>query len=165
MTWLLPPKCRLADHMSKSDYDKRKEILLEFVYWLFDSFLISLIQSFFYVTESSSHRYQLFYFRHDVWKRFTEQPIANLKASMFHRMKEETAVKILEGRHLTYSKVRLLPKAAGVRPIINLRRRAPININGKTSLSRSINSVLKPLFSVLNFEKVRYDCHIITARN
>ena len=155
MPWLVPAKCKSTDKMSKSDYNKRKEILLEFIYWLFDSFLIPLIRSFFYVTESSAYRYQLFYFRHDVWKKYAEPSIASLKLSMFQRVKDEKATKILEGRHLTYSQVRLLPKATGVRPIINLRRRVPIKINGKTSLSRSINSVLKPLFSILNFEKVR----------
>lgn len=140
--------------MSASDYSKRKEILFEFIYWLFDSFLISVIQSFFYVTESSTHRYQLFFFRHDIWRNYTEPSITNLKLSMFDEMKVRKAAKVLERRHLTYSQVRLLPKAIGVRPIINLRRRIQVQLNGRRFLSRSINSVLKPLFSVLNFEKV-----------
>ena len=140
--------------MCLSDYDKRKEIFLEFLYWLFDSYLISIIRSFFYVTESGVHRYQLFYFRHDIWRKYSEPSIADLKLSMFQKLKDEKAMKILDGRHLTYSQVRLLPKSTGVRPIINLRRKIQLNINGNLSLSRSINSVLKPLFSVLNFEKV-----------
>ena len=156
MKWLVPAKCHRNDKMSVSDYSKRKEIFLEFIYWLFDSYLISIIQSFFYVTESSSHRYHLSFFRHDVWRRYTEPSITNLKVSMFNEMKDKNANKILERRHLTYSQVRLLPKATGVRPIINLRRRIQVRINGKTFLSRSINSVLKPLFSVLNFEKVKH---------
>ena len=155
MQWLLPPNCESNNRMSMSDSVKRKEILAEFIYWLFDSFLVPLIRSFFYVTESSSHRYRLFYFRHDVWRKYTEPSIANLKSSMFHGLKDEKAAKIMDGRNLTYSQVRLLPKANGIRPIINLRRRVHVRIKGKMTLSRSINSVLKPLFSVLNFEKVR----------
>ena len=150
----MPTNCRPNDKMSASDYSKRKEIFSEFIYWLFDSYLISVIQSFFYVTESSTHRYQLFFFRHDVWRSYTEPSVTNLKLSMFDEMKGKKATKILERRYLTYSKVRLLPKATGVRPIINLRRRVQVQVNGKIFLSRSINSVLKPLFTVLNFEKV-----------
>lgn len=154
MKWLVPHKCNDDYNMATSDYNKRKEILLEFLYWLFDSYIIPLVQSFFYVTESSTHRYQLFFFRHDVWRKYSGPSITNLKVSMFDEMKIEKATKILDGRCVSFSKVRLLPKATGVRPIINLRRRVQIKVNGTTNLSRSINSVLKPLFSVLNFEKV-----------
>lgn len=160
MKWLVPPNCHLDEKMSASDYNKRKEIFFEFMYWLFDSFLISIIKSFFYVTESSTHRYQLFFFRHDIWRSNTEPSITNLKLTMFDEMKDRKVAKILERRHLTYSQVRLLPKAIGVRPIINLRRKIQVQVNGRRFLSRSINSVLKPLFSVLNFEKVE-NCNLI----
>ena len=70
-----------------------------------------------------------------------------------------------------YSFVRFLPKESGVRCITNLRRRAnklvyrllAILILGISCISRitiskilgsSINSILKPIFSILNLERV-----------
>lgn len=82
---------------------------------------------------------------------------------------------MLKARKLGFSYVRLLPKDTGVRPIVNLRRRAIqmgvgrfvlsvlksanaslLQPRGAMELGRSINSLLENLFQVLNFEKVRY---------
>lgn len=115
-----------------------------------------LIRSNFYVTESSSHRNRLFYFRHDVWRRLTEPEITKLKLSVFTELKKERAETILHRRTLGPSVLRLLPKSTGVRPIINLRRR-PLKKTqlGRTELGSSINSQMTPMFSVLNYEKLR----------
>jgi telomerase reverse transcriptase len=153
MTWLQPAKC--SGKMSQSDFQKRKEILAELVYYVFDSFLIPLIRSNFHVTESNVHRNRLFYFRHDVWRQLTEPTFAELKSSTFEEMKPADARKLLINRTLGYSAIRLLPKATGFRPIANLRRRMLVWQNGKQVLGRSINSILNPTFKVLNFEKVR----------
>lgn len=106
------------------------------------------------MTESNIHKYRLFYFRHDVWRSLTEPAIASLKSTMFEEVKLDQARKILESRSLGFSQVRLLPKETGVRPIMNLRRRA-INKGYKKQLGYSINSVLAPVHNVLTLEKVR----------
>jgi telomerase reverse transcriptase len=135
-------------------------MLHEFIYYIFDSLLIPLIRSNFYVTESQAHRNRLFYFRHDVWHRLTEKPFADIKSSMFEEIKRDKAQRILARRSLGYSALRLLPKAAGARPIVNLRRRMVKNTvfqNGKkkTFLGPSINSLVTPIFSALSYEKTR----------
>lgn len=140
--------------MAKSDHDKRREIFLEFVYWVFDSFLIPLIRSNFHVTESNVHRNRLFYFRHDVWRMLAEPSLSNLRSSLFEEVPTEQATKLLSVRPLGYSKIRLLPKKAGVRLITNLKRRQPIVRNGATVLGRSINSVMSSAFNVITYEKV-----------
>ena len=116
--------------------------------------LIPLIRSNFYVTESSIHRYRLFFFRHDVWRHVAEPAMASLKTRMFEEVRLKDALSILQSRQLGFSQVRLLPKAASVRPIINLRRRAVI-LRDKKTLGPSINTILSPLQAVLNREKVR----------
>jgi hypothetical protein len=121
---------------------------------MFDSFIIPLIRSNFHVTESSHHRNRLFYFRHDVWRKMTEPALLALKASMLEEMPTSLATSILTRRTLGFSQIRLLPKATGLRPIANLRRRAQSLRGGKTVLGRSINSVLTPVFNVLKYEKV-----------
>ena len=139
--------------MAKSDIHKRKEIFLEFVYYIFDSLLIPLIRSNFHVTESNTHRNRLFFFRHDVWRRLTEPSLTALKLSMFEEMKPTQVRHLLNARVLGFSQMRLVPKKAGFRPIMNLRRRMAEKQGGRVVLGRSINSVMAPVFNMLDYEK------------
>ncbi|TLS29587.1 hypothetical protein PpBr36_01137 [Pyricularia pennisetigena] len=151
--WLAPPKlsCQKA---SQSDRLKRIEIFQEFLYYLFDSILIPLIRSNFYVTESSTHRSQLFFFRHDVWRQVAEPFMAVLKVNTYEEMSTEEAQRILGSRDLNFSQVRLLPKGSSMRPITNLRRRALAN-GSKKMLGASINTILGPAHTMLKYEKTK----------
>ncbi|QVM13672.1 hypothetical protein D8B26_008278 [Coccidioides posadasii str. Silveira] len=154
--WLKPPqRTDSADKLCLSDKQKRLEIFLEFIYYIFDSLLIPLIRSNFYVTESNVHRNRLFYFRHDVWKRLIEPSVAQLKSTVFEEVKKETAARILSRRTLGYGTLRMLPKRTGARPIVNLRKRAIVKSrwNGRIELGHSANTLLAPVFQVLNCEK------------
>ena len=153
MTWLSSASVPHTTKAAASDIQKRKEILLEFLYYIIDSLLIPLIRSNFHVTESNVHQNRLFYFRHDVWRALTEPAIANFKLSMYEEIETVKAQKLLDARALGFSQVRLLPKNNGVRPITNLRRRVTKLQNGKVTLGRSINSVMAPVYNVLNFER------------
>jgi telomerase reverse transcriptase len=113
-----------------------------------------LIRSNFYVTESNADRNRLFYFRHDVWRRLTEPSLVGLKESMFEEMPTDRVMKLLSVRKLGFSKIRLLPKKQGVRLIMNLRRRQQMIRYGSTTLGRSINSVMAPVFNAITYEKV-----------
>ncbi|PNH76610.1 hypothetical protein VD0001_g907 [Verticillium dahliae] len=150
--WLAPPGLK-SQKTSLTDMNKRLEILNEFLYYVFDSLLIPLLRSNFYVTESSVHRYKLFFFRHDIWRYVAEPAMAELKATMFEEVKLDHARRILENRKLGFSQVRLLPKQISMRPITNLRRRAA-PIGNKKMLGLSINSILGPVYSALKLEKV-----------
>ena len=141
--------------MSRSDFEKRREIYLELLYYVFDSILIPLIRSNFHVTESNSHRNRLFFFRHDIWRSLTETSLTSIKLSMFEELQAEKAKNMLDARTLGFSQIRLLPKGTGVRPIMNLRRRATKLQNGKFILGRSINSTIAPVFNMLTYEKVK----------
>lgn len=121
---------------------------------MFDSFLIPLIRSNFYVTESSADRYRLFFFRHDIWRYVAEPAMAALKTKMFEQVKMDDARRLLASRSLGFSEVRLLPKQTTMRPIMNLRRRTLVQ-GDKKRLGPSINSILGPVSSVLRLEKVR----------
>jgi telomerase reverse transcriptase len=153
--WLCPPKIADSLKMSQSDRSKRLEILLELIYYLFDSVLVPLIRSNFYVTESNTHRNQLFYFRHDIWRKISEPPLAVLKIRMFEELKPQSATRMLSSGSLSFSHVRLLPKSNAFRPIINLGRRAMERSGSATVLAKSINRQLEPVFDILNYEKSR----------
>ncbi|KAL9607167.1 MAG: hypothetical protein Q9167_007891 [Letrouitia subvulpina] len=153
ITWLVPPHVQPSTNMSNSDMQKRKELFLEFLYYIFDSLLIPLIRSNFHVTESNLHKNRIFYFRHDVWKTITEPPMSLLKLSMFEEVDVIKARQLLDARSLGFSQMRLLPKGKAVRPITNLRRRVTKLRDGKAVLGRSINSVMAPVFNMLDYEK------------
>ncbi|KAK2592858.1 Telomerase reverse transcriptase [Conoideocrella luteorostrata] len=151
IAWLQPPGLQ-GQKASKTDVTKRHEIFNELLYYVFDSLLIPLIRTNFYVTESNTHRYQIFYFRHDIWRRIAQPALSMLKKEMFDEIKLNDANEILSSRRLGFSQLRLLPKGNKLRPIMNLRRR---QINNKRSrvLGPSINSVLGPIYTALKFEK------------
>lgn len=150
--WLGSPKTGKGPNLSKSDFLKRVELLQEFIYYLLDSVLIPLIRTNFYVTESSTHRNCLFYFRHDIWRKLSEPSLATLRLNMFVQPMPSQVRRVLATRALGYSHLRLLPKDTGSRPITNLRRRQIKRISGRRVLGPSINSQLTPLFSVLKYE-------------
>ena len=151
----MPPKVQINANISKLDMEKRSQIFLELIYYIFDSILIPLIRSNFHVTESNQHRNRLFYFRHDVWRALTEPSVDYMKSSMFSELKLVYANRALNTRKLSSSHIRLLPKGPGVRPIMNLRRRITKLQNGKAVLGRSINAELAPVQRMLDYEKMQ----------
>lgn len=150
--WLAPKNANSV-RPSQSDTQKRLELCLEFIYYVFDSLLIPLIRTNFHVTESNVHRYKLFFFRHDVWRSLTEPVMATLKLTMFEEIQLERAQRILNSRRFGFSQIRLLPKESGVRPIMNLRRRT-LKKGYKDVLGPSINSVLSAVHTMFTYEKV-----------
>jgi telomerase reverse transcriptase len=93
----------------------------------------------------------MFYYRHDVWRSLVEPAITTLKIAMFEEVKLEKARRLLKSRKLGFSQVRLLPKETGIRPIMNLKRRA-FKLGSKV-LGSSINTVLAPVYNAFSYEK------------
>lgn len=153
MAWLTPPNLPKDAAISFSDTKKRRELLLEFLYYLFDSILIPLIRSNFHVTESNHHKNRIFYFRHDVWRALTEPALTRIKNTMFEEVPISKARQLLDARSLGFSQIRLLPKGTSLRPIMNLRRRVTKLQGGKAVLGRSINSIVAPVHKMLDFER------------
>ncbi|KAL2290998.1 hypothetical protein FJTKL_14896 [Diaporthe vaccinii] len=149
----LEPRGPTNRKCSLTDFRKRSEILYEFLYYIFDSILIPLVRSNFYVTESNVYRNRVFFFRHDIWRSIAEPAMAELKVKLFEEVKVDEALKKLDSRRLGYSQIRLLPKQNSVRPITNLRRRM-LMTKDKKILGQSINSIMGPAYSMLKLETV-----------
>lgn len=157
ITWLRPRNIKPTDHMSTSDCEKRLELLAELIYWIFDGFIIPLIHSNFYVTESSGTvaPNALLYFRHDVWHRLSKPAFASLKTLTYEHVPHKEAQFILHNRELNHSKIRLMPKKDGLRCITNMKRKPIMHgPGGRRYLGKSVNDVLKIDFNVLKFESV-----------
>ncbi|EUC61459.1 telomerase reverse transcriptase [Rhizoctonia solani AG-3 Rhs1AP] len=160
----LVQKLRIADfewlgqtpdrRVAQSDALKRTELLQEFIYWFFDSFIIPLVKSTFYVTETSALQHQLLYFRHDDWHKLCIPLLDKLSGETFERIDPSD---LDASRRLGVSHVRLLPKETGVRPIVNLGRKSklkPFKGNNREEMTQpSVNQILNGAFHILNYEK------------
>ncbi|KAL0579065.1 Telomerase reverse transcriptase, partial [Marasmius crinis-equi] len=148
--WLMPPGDGKSQRsVPVTDALKRRELLEDFVFWFFDSFIVSLLRTTFYVTESSAFRNRLLYFRHDDWSILCAPLLKDLKQEKFEKMATEEAQALLQQRKLGFSFVRLLPKELGVRPIVNLRRKQALSSFGE----QSINAILQAALRILTYEK------------
>jgi len=156
IAWLAPSTISVGAAASKTDMMKRSQLMAELLYYVFDSFLIPLIRGFFYVTESSVQRNQLLYFRHDVWKAISEPALTTLTETMLEKCSASQVRRGLARRKLDIGRVRMLPKEQGTRPILNLKRRVQKLKHGQVVLERSTNSILAPVFSILNYERTKH---------
>ncbi|KAG5342247.1 hypothetical protein C0989_004091 [Termitomyces sp. Mn162] len=152
--WLMPPgePARRQSRVSVSDALKRRELLEEFIFWYFDSFVSCLLKNNFYITETSAFRNHVLYFRHDDWATMCAPLIERLSSNTFLKMSDAEANEVLRQRNLGFSFVRLLPKETGVRPIVNLARRKSIQ-RGYQLSELSINQILQAAFQILTYEK------------
>ncbi|KAG8948061.1 hypothetical protein FRC04_010103 [Tulasnella sp. 424] len=146
--WLIPdsPNAQ-ARRPSVSDDLKKRELLNEFIYWFFDSFVLPLLKNTFYITDSGAYRNQVLYFRQDDWTKLCAPLFDRLSEGTFTKLgySKQVADNVMRSRQLGYSYIRLLPKDTGVRPIVNLRR--------KPKAGLSINRVLQNAFQILSYEK------------
>ncbi|KAF9922557.1 hypothetical protein FBU30_007324 [Linnemannia zychae] len=109
-------------------------------------------QSAFYVTDSSYQRNKVFYYRHGLWRNITRSAMNSIQGNMFIKMEPDEVSRC----NKVYSKVRFLPKTYDLRPIINLRRKAPRLVNGQLASDyKSINNRLKNAFLILAYERSR----------
>ena len=132
------------NHHVPLDHYKAKHLFHEFIVWVINGFIIPLIKSNFYATETGSHKNLIIYFRHKVWTRLN----APLYRSLTNSIYEEIELKHTDTSSFGVSNMRLLPKSLGLRPIVNLSKKT-LGINGKKA---STNQLLKPVFEALNFE-------------
>ena len=154
INWLASDPQFTAQNMSLSEKDKRTELLHEFIYYIFDSLMIPLIASNFYVTESGLHRNRLIYFRHDVWQRLCLPTLTAFKVGSLIPVRGVSS-RSSQSSVFGHNLCRFLPKETGTRMITNLKRRAMQKIGDKYILQMSTNARLGPIFSILNYEKCR----------
>ena len=133
--------------------EARRAKLRRWIRWLVAELAVPLLRSHFYCTETESHRLRVFYYRKGVWARLTaahlaamtEDPAGETRASLavggdrpgeddpaaataataaYRRMPRRRARLLLQRHLLGFARLRLLPKATGLRPVAMLGRPA-----------------------------------------
>ncbi|KAM3265310.1 telomerase reverse transcriptase isoform X1 [Capsicum annuum] len=143
----------------------KHKILEHWIFWLFSSFVVPLLQANFYVTEVEHEKQDIFYYRKPTWKNLISKAMTCLREQGYEEKDAPDVWKIIRPRSFAFSKVRLLPKKRGVRMLANLKAslNLPVNHplrprgqrkvgsgkNGKCHNFNSVNEVLKDLHLVL----------------
>ncbi|XP_053874254.1 telomerase reverse transcriptase isoform X4 [Malaclemys terrapin pileata] len=155
-TWLRVIK---GDHFVPAlEHHYREEILAKFLYWLMDTYIVQLLRSFFYITETMFQKNMLFFYRKLVWSKLQNIGMRNHFAKVHLRtLSAEEIEKVQQKKCVPMaSKLRFIPKPNGLRPIVKVN-----SVFGAKTLNRKnrdkkvhyFNTQLKNLFSVLNYER------------
>jgi telomerase reverse transcriptase len=156
MEWLYPSSQTVATPQAKrkkkkgrhnssswtqrTNHEATTELTLQALRWVFKGFVIPLLRSCFYVTETEFDARELHYYRKPVWSLFRALSFQKLTAAAnvpnhiiqnnhihhqhFRALSFSQAKEFLSKQRMGISKLRLLPKATGMRPIAQLSRGA-----------------------------------------
>ncbi|KAM7147543.1 telomerase reverse transcriptase [Molossus nigricans] len=140
-----------------AEHRLREAVLAKFLCWLMGTYVVELLRSFFYVTETTFQKNQLFFFRKSVWSQlqsigirqhFDRVQLRELSAAEVKRHQEAKPA-------LLMSRLRFLPKPNGLRPIVNMDYVVGARTFHRDKKVQHLTSKVKTLFSVLNYERVR----------
>ncbi|AQL06523.1 Telomerase reverse transcriptase catalytic subunit variant [Zea mays] len=102
-----------------SEEEKLQNLLRCWISWMFSDIVIPLVQSYFYVTERESRRYDVLYYPKTVWRNLTSTAIASLNRQNFRILRGTSRKEAIQSCY--FSTVRFIPKAKDMRPLVNLR--------------------------------------------
>ncbi|KAL9242093.1 hypothetical protein vseg_016128 [Gypsophila vaccaria] len=134
-------------------YNSLKQALLErWIFWLFASIVVPLVQAKFYVSESEHGKLNIFYYRKSIWEKLSDGYTRLLKDQSYQSLDNASVINILRKRSFGFSNVRLCPKETGARPIANLKAPSRLCIGRCHSRSRLPRKLRKgrPLYSTTN---------------
>ncbi|XP_023095629.2 telomerase reverse transcriptase isoform X15 [Felis catus] len=140
-----------------AEHRRREEVLAKFLCWLMGTYVVELLKSFFYVTETTFQKNRLFFYRKRIWSQLQSIGIRQHFNSVHLRELSEAEVR----RHqearptLLTSKLRFLPKPSGLRPIVNMDYVVGARTFRRDKKVRHLTSQVKNLFGVLNYERAR----------
>ncbi|XP_043364430.1 telomerase reverse transcriptase isoform X5 [Dermochelys coriacea] len=153
------PAQLLGDHFVPAlEHHYREEILAKFLYWLMDTYIVQLLRSFFYITETMFQKNMLFFYRKLIWSKLQNIGMRNHFAKVHLRaLSAEEIEKVQQKKCVPMaSKLRFIPKPNGLRPIVKVNSVVGAKTLNRKSRDKKVhyfNTQLKNLFSVLNYER------------
>lgn len=115
---------------STADHCVAELLLVQILRWLFGGLIVPLLSSNFYVTESEFSGQKVLFYRRPVWSVFRRLSMNKLLDQQYTEISAQEASRRLSVQRMGFSRLRLLPKATGVRPIALLCKRAHILTSG-----------------------------------
>ncbi|GAB1298361.1 Telomerase reverse transcriptase [Apodemus speciosus] len=160
--WLRSSPAVRKDCVPAAEHRLRERILAMFLFWLMDTYVVQLLGSFFYITETTFQKNRLFFYRKSVWSKLQSIGVRqHLERVQLRELSQE------EVRHhqdtwlaMPICRLRFVPKPNGLRPIVNMSYSMGTRALGqkKQCLLKAQNFTqrLKTLFSVLNYERIKH---------
>ncbi|XP_036166405.1 telomerase reverse transcriptase isoform X2 [Myotis myotis] len=142
-------------YVPATEHRLREAVLAKFLCWLMGTYVVELLKSFFYVTETTFQKNQLFFFRKSIWshlqsigirQHFDRVQLRELSVAEVKRYQEARPA-------LLMSRLRFLPKPSGLRPIVNMDYVVGARTFHGDKKVQHLTSKVKTLFSVLNYER------------
>ncbi|XP_015418603.1 PREDICTED: telomerase reverse transcriptase [Myotis davidii] len=142
-------------YVPATEHRLREAVLAKFLCWLMGTYVVELLKSFFYVTETTFQKNQLFFFRKSIWSQlqsigirqhFDRVQLRELSVAEVKRYQEARPA-------LLTSRLRFLPKPSGLRPIVNMDYVVGARTFHGDKKVQHLTSKVKTLFSVLNYER------------
>ncbi|XP_036063361.1 telomerase reverse transcriptase isoform X2 [Onychomys torridus] len=140
------------------EHRMRERILAKFLFWLMDAYVVELLRSFFYITETTFQKNQLFFYRKSVWSKLQSIGVRqHLERVQLQELSQEEVRQYREAwPAMPICRLRFIPKPNGLRPIVNMSYRMSTRAFGKEKQAQHFNKCLKTLFSVLNYERKKH---------
>ncbi|XP_057645957.1 telomerase reverse transcriptase isoform X1 [Chionomys nivalis] len=141
-----------------AEHRTRERILAAFLFWLMDTYVVELLRSFFYVTETTFQKNQLFFYRKSVWSKLQSIGVRqHLKRVRLQELSREKVRQYQEVWPVTpIYRLRFIPKPSGLRPIVNMGYSMGPRVLDKEKQAQDFTHRLKTLFSVLNYERTKH---------
>jgi len=108
---------------SRSDHKSAELLLLRLLRWILGQFVTPLLSATFHATDSEFSGKQILFYRKPVWTIFSALSMKKLLKSQYREISEADAMTKLQQQQMGFSRLRLLPKSTGVRPIATLCKR------------------------------------------
>ena len=92
----------------KQECEKRYHAIKDMLFWLYNEFLIPTVRALFFVTETSNHKFRVFFYRKPVWKIISD---IGMKSSVLYKelpLKEVTH-KLKASECIGVYDIRLIP--------------------------------------------------------
>jgi telomerase reverse transcriptase len=139
MSWLYG-KQKSRKKISRSEHEAVSLLAIQAYRWVLESLVIPLLRATFYVTETEFGANLVVYYRKPVWSVFRAMSLEKLLKEQFVEIDTSEAISRLSSQTMGFSRLRLLPKATGVRPIAHLSRREKVSFEKSTRANRASNS-------------------------
>ncbi|KAG7377602.1 hypothetical protein PHYPSEUDO_011397 [Phytophthora pseudosyringae] len=136
-----------------NEHAKRQKLFEDLLWWVVSSLVFPLLRNLFYITEAEGMANEIAYYQRPVWNVISALALDDLEGGILQPSSDQT---LSSERQLATSRLRLLPKSSGVRPLMNLSTAVD---QTKVSVNRSMEAVHR----VLTFEMERNPKRLLGA--
>ncbi|POM77074.1 Hypothetical protein PHPALM_5599 [Phytophthora palmivora] len=130
---------------------KRHQLVEDLLRWVISALVFPLLRNLFYITEAEGMANEIAYYQRPVWNVISTLALDDLEGGIL-----QPSIECNEERQLATSRLRLLPKASGIRPLMNLSTAVD---HTKVAVNRTMEIVHR----VLVFEMERQPKRLLGA--